>query len=85
MSKNTRRWRNKIYAILSLGGRCGECGEVFHPSQYDIHHVDGREDGTPRDLMQLSRERLAEELDGCELLCANCHRLHHNENEDDWL
>jgi len=85
MVKKSRRWRNKVYAILYLGGRCVECGEIYHPSQYDVHHVDGRDEETPRDIMQLSRERLVDELDKCELLCANCHRLEHTEESDDWI
>ena len=81
---NLKRLRNKIYSIVMLGGKCVECGTYAHPSQYDLHHPDGRPEGCPRDLMALSRDRLNEELEHVVLLCANCHRLEHTDfNEEE--
>lgn len=76
---NMKRLMNKVYSIVMLGGKCVDCGAYLMPSQYDLHHPDGRGPNTPRDLMSLSRERLNEELEDVILLCANCHRLVHDE------
>ncbi len=82
---NLKRLKNKIYSIVILGGKCLECGAYLLPSQYDLHHPDGRSPDTPRDLMGLSREELDKELEDVVLLCANCHRLEHSSYNEDEL
>jgi ATPase subunit of ABC transporter with duplicated ATPase domains len=72
----------KIRAVEYLGGRCNKCGKDWHPAIYEFHHTDPTtKDRDPSKMLQLSWERLTSELDKCVLLCANCHRLtHHEEN-----
>lgn len=72
----------KIKAVEYLGGRCNRCGKDWHPSIYEFHHRDPTtKDRDPSKMLSLSWGRLAAELDKCDLLCANCHRLtHHEEN-----
>jgi hypothetical protein len=71
--------KRKLGAIEYLGGKCGKCGESFHPSVYEFHHRDPvNKDRDPSKMMQLSISKLYAELDKCDLLCANCHRLIHN-------
>lgn len=63
------------------GWICQECGFSGEPRQFDCHH----RDPTEKDfrLSQYFRattsspERMKRELDKCDLLCANCHRLKH--------
>ncbi len=77
----------KLKAIEYLGGVCKKCGGTFHPAVYEFHHRDQTlKDRDPSKMLQLSWKRLQEELDKCDLLCANCHRLtHHQENYLDGL
>lgn len=72
----------KIRAIEYLGGRCNKCGKDWHPAIYEFHHTDpSTKDRDPSKMLQLSWKRITNELDKCVLLCANCHRLtHHEEN-----
>lgn len=72
----------KIRAVEYLGGRCNKCGKDWHPAIFEFHHVDPTtKERDPSKMLQLSWERLTAELDKCVLLCANCHRLtHHEEN-----
>lgn len=77
--KEKKRAR-KQEAIAYLGGVCKECGEEFHPAIFEFHHRDPTtKDRDPSKLLSLKWETVKEELDKCDLLCANCHRLvHHN-------
>lgn len=71
--------KRKLWAIEYLGGQCTACAQKFHPSVYEFHHKDpSTKDRDPSKMLQLSMERLTEELDKCILLCANCHRFEHN-------
>jgi len=74
--------KRKLDAIEYLGLVCLDCGGSFHPTIYDFHHRNPIEkDKDPSKLLTLSWKRIIEELDKCDLLCANCHRLrHHKEN-----
>jgi len=76
--RETKRQR-KLWAINYLGGTCQSCGGVFHPAVYEFHHLDPiTKDRDPSKMMSLSVDRLQNELNKCELLCANCHRLRHH-------
>jgi 5-methylcytosine-specific restriction endonuclease McrA len=79
--RRTKRDR-KLKAIAYLGGVCTDCGNKFHPSVYEFHHINPEDkDRDPSKMLSLSWERLSAELDKCKLLCANCHRLeHHRKN-----
>lgn len=61
---------------------CNECGGHFPSIAKDLHHPDPSLKLTgKRGFTQWSRAvgvtRFREELEKCEVLCANCHRIHH--------
>ena len=75
--------RRKIRACEYLGGKCIRCPQD-HPSTLQFHHRDpsaklftittkvlGSPKKYPWDTV------IVPELDKCDLLCANCHFLHH--------
>jgi len=70
---------NKIKAIEYLGGKCIDCNNCYLPSVYDFHHLDTtiKENNIAR-IMGRKWENIVPELDKCVLLCANCHRIRHN-------
>lgn len=71
----------KLQSIAYLGGKCQKCSNEYHPSVYEFHHRDPEDkDRDPSKMLSLSWERLEAELNKCDLLCANCHRLVHHEN-----
>lgn len=73
--------KRKVMAISYLGGKCQKCDNEYHPAVYEFHHRDPTEkEGDPSKMTQLSWKRLEAELNKCDLLCANCHRLVHHEN-----
>ena len=59
---------------------CEICGEM-HPACLDFHHKDPTT--KERDISRMARanfaiKRMKEEIDKCQVLCANCHRKLHS-------
>ena len=57
---------------------CTDCGNVFPPECMDFDHVRGVKKfsiSTPSRMRGSTLLDLLEELDKCELVCANCHRI----------
>ena len=80
-----QRWiRTKIKALEYLGSKCLDCSNSY-PNQpyviFDFHHRDPTQKDVMWDhLRKRSWDKIIIELDKCDLLCSNCHRIrHHNE------
>jgi hypothetical protein len=58
--------------------KCSECGED-HPATIDFHHNQGnKEQGISKMVAEgYSIEGIKKELEKCEVLCSNCHRKKH--------
>ena len=70
---------NKKKAVDYLGNKCFDCGKQYHQSVYDFHHRNPEEkDEAPEKLLHRSWDKIVNEIDKCDLLCANCHRIRHN-------
>ena len=71
----------KIGYIIKLGGECNNCGLKYtgkNAAVFDFHHRHPtKKSGALR--MGGPKEGLDTEVKKCDLLCANCHRLHHAE------
>ena len=84
IKQRDKKRQRKLDAINYLGGVCKQCHGTFHPAIFEFHHRDPTtKDADPSKLFNRSWERILEEIDKCDLLCANCHRLIHHtwENE----
>ena len=57
--------------------KCNRCGyDDYRALQF--HHTDDNKEGTPAIIARyLSWENVMEELNKCEVLCANCHQIEH--------
>jgi len=78
-SQNFKEWFTEIKKELS----CKKCGESRH-WVLDFHHTNPAEkDMEISNLVRLSsKKRLMDEVDKCIVLCANCHRdLHYQEQK----
>lgn len=85
--RNAYRYR-RIYEIRvamleKLGNACSNCG-LKHDGQntpvFDFHHRDPTTklfNINQNHLNRYSKARVLIEVEKCELLCSNCHRLHH--------
>lgn len=68
----------KQLAVEYLGGKCVECGFSGHCAAFDFHHKNPMvKDFTIGQMKLTAFEKIKPELDKCELLCANCHRICH--------
>lgn len=71
-----RRYRLKVAAVAYLGGKCMKCGWAGELCGYDFHHL-YKKDFVISNAASKSLEKIKNELDKCELLCAICHRIEH--------
>jgi hypothetical protein len=78
--RNQTEWYKEYKATLS----CSKCG-FQHPAVIDFHHKDPKQkDFTIGSELYNGKsvEEIKKEIDKCDILCANCHRiLHWEENE----
>jgi hypothetical protein len=67
------RW----YVGLKAGKPCADCGQSFHPAAMQWDHLPGlTKKHTLAELRtRRSRERVLDEIENCELVCANCHAV----------
>jgi len=69
----------RLKAVQYLGGVCKNCGFTQHAA-FDFHHrIPAEKDVSWDKLRKRGWKRIVVELDKCDLLCANCHRIHHSE------
>ncbi|QBI18700.1 hypothetical protein ER308_03445 [Egibacter rhizosphaerae] len=77
---NTRRRElgraNRAYLNLVKTRPCADCGGRFPPYVMDFDHVRGEKRwNLSASVRRVSPEELAAEVDKCDVVCANCHRL----------
>jgi DNA-directed RNA polymerase subunit RPC12/RpoP len=87
MQRNTysyqkiRGLKRKIHLIDLRGGGCENCGYKNNLSALEFHHQDPLLKENQLDMRKLSNstmEWIFEEFEKCLVLCANCHKEHHN-------
>ncbi len=67
--------KQKLWAITHKGEYCLDCGFDFkgRPECAQFDHRNGRTISQGVSITRLSRVRLLQELEQCDLVCANCH------------
>jgi ribosomal protein S14 len=80
VQKKRAKYR-KMMLIEKAGGECKKCGYSKNIAALDFHHTkDKKFRLDSRHLSNSSWDRILREFEKCILLCANCHREHHNPN-----
>lgn len=73
-----KRLREEWHAFKSTL-KCSKCG-FSHPAALDFHHVDRT---NHKSVFKLAKDgcykAAMEEIKKCVVYCANCHRIHHHE------
>ena len=73
-----RQQRLKAQAIAYKGSKCQLCGYNGYAGAMELHHRDPKEKDFSLSRAKLTTfEKVRNELDKCDLLCANCHREEH--------
>lgn len=79
IGRDKQRQRIRMHILgVKANTPCVDCDILYPPQVMEFHHRDGEEkDGNVGDMYQraVSIERLQQEIDKCDLLCANCHRM----------
>lgn len=74
----------KEKAVLYKGGKCIECGYDKHLMALEFHHRNPveKEFDPSNKLNSINQfEKFKDEFDKCDLLCANCHKVKHFNEE----
>lgn len=71
-----REERRTFIDSIKLGRGCTDCGYCEHAVALDFDHVEGKKVGHIGTLAsRVSMTRLLAEIEKCEVVCANCHRV----------
>lgn len=77
-----RRRTLKRAVAQAMGDACTQCDKTYPYICYDFHHVDTKTDCPTAMFAFNSLKKIADELSTCMLVCANCHRLLHEDMKD---
>lgn len=77
----TRR-EKKTEWVKKFGSVCNRCKQSFPDYIFEFHHTDPEtKETTPSQLFMFSDTKIAEELSKCIMVCSNCHKtIHHEDN-----
>tara|TARA_B100001778_G_scaffold83127_1_gene67448 strand:+ start:65 stop:454 length:390 start_codon:yes stop_codon:yes gene_type:complete len=79
--KLQKTYRNIIWMYKKERGCC-HCG-VIDPRVLDFHHRDTKDFSIAEQSKRgYGKQRLLEEMEKCDILCANCHRIEHFQNKE---
>jgi hypothetical protein len=71
-----RQWLNSIKNVP-----CGDCGGIFPPECMDFDHRDpSKKKFTIGSSIKIGLKHILDEIDKCDIVCANCHRLRTNKD-----
>lgn len=66
-------------AALKLERGCIDCGFNAHPAALEFDHVQSHLRGTVASQMGKSFRVILEEIERCDVVCANCHNIRESE------
>ena len=76
-SKTARQKHKEYVRTIKEQTPCADCGQKYHYCVMDFDHRPGEE--KYKEVCKLtssSFRKLKEEIDKCDIVCANCHRQH---------
>ena len=79
-SKKYQQSRRDLINKIKVERGCSICGYNAHSAALDFNHVRGDKEFNVSQDPKIALSRLLNEIDKCEILCANCHRIHTYEN-----
>lgn len=79
-----RKYMRRIFvAKYKLSKGCKKCGYDKRACALDCHHTGDKETSIGEMVTRVySKEKIKNELEKCEVICSNCHRIEHEETID---
>jgi hypothetical protein len=74
-AKRYKEHRQGIVDVIKLSSGCVDCGYNGHPEALDFDHVEDNKSAQVADLVSCTFDRLFAEIEKCDVVCANCHRI----------
>ena len=76
-ARRVQRSKRQFVDSYKITNGCQSCGFKGHPAALDLHHLnrENKVDGVCRLVQSRSLEVIKMEMEKCEILCANCHRI----------
>ena len=83
-NRNERVKRRRIVNAYKTEHGCNRCGYNDHPGAIEAHHNTGVKNFCISDAIIACKniDLILAELELCELVCANCHRIEHSSKYD---
>jgi hypothetical protein len=72
--------RRDLISKIKVEMGCAQCGYNAHSAALDFNHVKGVKKFNVSQDPKVALQKLLAEIAKCEVLCANCHRIHTYEN-----
>ena len=72
------RYRRKYAAVMYKGGNCEHCGWSGNIAAFEFHHLETDNKSFAIGSVIVKWAVILAELDKCELVCSNCHRIEHS-------
>jgi hypothetical protein len=80
-NKAQRHKRQDFLNAYKLEKGCARCGYNSHPAALQFNHIDpSKKSFNIGENKRKSLESILLEIEKCEVLCANCHAIHTQEN-----
>jgi hypothetical protein len=80
ITKKYQQSRRELINKIKLEFGCVKCGYNLHAAALDFNHVRGDKAFNVSQDPKVALHKLLAEIQKCEVLCANCHRIHTYEN-----
>ena len=80
MTRAFQQSRRDLVNKIKVDKGCAKCGYSVHAAALDFNHVRGDKKFNVSQDTKVALQKLLDEIAKCEVLCANCHRIHTYEN-----
>lgn len=60
---------------IKLAKGCADCGYAVNPAALEFDHANGNKEANVSRLIGSTWTRILAEIDKCDVVCANCHRI----------
>lgn len=72
-----RRYRQRVEMVnaIKLDRGCADCGYKANPVALDFDHAGSNKTANVSSLLKSTWENVLAEIEKCDVVCANCHRI----------